>query len=114
MDFQLSSQLIAGKIAVADEQTTIPVLPTTDHANSISVFPNPFTDQFVLRIYNKYEGTMQIQILDANGRIKKDISAVKNKGRNEISFSANGMAPGMYTIRVKMGELIQSIKMIRL
>jgi 5-hydroxyisourate hydrolase-like protein (transthyretin family) len=56
---------------------------------------------------------MKIQIIDANGRMMKEIQATKNKGRGETYLSVNGIQNGTYILRVQMGEWNKSIKMIK-
>jgi dienelactone hydrolase len=115
MDFTLSNQaartVSTSTTAAVNTQNTLPAEPIA--TSSITIFPNPVQDYFVLRSNNIYEGAMRIQIIDANGRIRKEIQSAKNKGRGEIYLSANGIAPGSYIIRVQMGAWTKSIKMVK-
>jgi hypothetical protein len=80
----------------------------------VKIFPNPVTDQFVLRIDNDLAGVMKVQIIDQNGNISSTMQATKNKGLSQVYFSTAGISKGNYVIRIQIGSWNSTVKMIKL
>jgi endoglucanase len=86
---------------------TTPVLSTSSLAvsTSLGISPNPVTDKFILTVNNDYTGSMDVQILDASGGVKKDLALTKSStGNNQAYLSIGDLAAGNYTVKVTMTQ----------
>ncbi len=76
----------------------INVDPTTslspDLSENVRLYPNPASDQFVLVVPDRWQGT--IELLDLQGRIwmRKEV-----KGEREINWSIEALSPGWYLLK---------------
>lgn len=76
---------------------------------SVDVFPNPVTDKFILQVNNEYTGSMKVQILDMNGKVVKEMNAVKSvTGQTQTYLSLSGLAAGEYILMVQMDNWKQT------
>jgi hypothetical protein len=83
--------------------TPISIEENTPIAQSVTVWPNPFTDFTVLE-YNLIENQKaQIEIIDLNGKVIKTISVTGKSGKVELNFSQ--YAEGVYQYRFINGDI---------
>ena len=79
---------------------------------TFAVYPNPNTGSEVVLYANDFEGAVNVQIMDASGRIiKSDKWIVEGAGSRMINFNET-LSTGMYTIRLNDGVQTQAIKMV--
>jgi hypothetical protein len=79
---------------------------------TFAVYPNPNTGSEVVLYANDFEGAVNVQIMDASGRIiKSDKWIVEGAGSRMINFNET-LSTGMYTIRLNDGAQTQAIKMV--
>lgn len=77
---------------------------------SLSVYPNPTDDQFVLQTNTTLTGPMNIQILDTNGMKKMEFNLVKSQTTaTQTYLSIGSLAPGNYVVRVQIGNWTDTI-----
>jgi len=73
---------------------------SVDAANADAyIFPNPATGShfsFVYQDVNTKDMDLDIQILDAHGRVLQQTKKAVTKGKNQIEFSTDAMAAGTY------------------
>lgn len=74
--------------------------------DAVSVFPNPTSANFTLRI-NNYSGVLNLQLFDLNGRLIQENYSSSFAG--EQQFSTENVASGVYLLKI-IGENIQSSK----
>ena len=78
--------------------------------DSFRVYPNPTNDLLNVRI-NNYVGKVNIQVIDINGRIVKEL---KNEDFNiEKSLNLNNLQSGMYVLKVNGDNLNFTQKIIK-
>ena len=78
-----------------------------ESSNDIVAYPNPFTDQFTVKLADL--STATIQVFDINGRL------VENQTTNdtfEVELGQN-LSTGIYNVRVEQNGETQSFKMIK-
>mgnify|MGYP001378741346 CR=1 FL=1 len=87
-----------------------------DNENALTVFPNPFTDNFQIVFYSNDTSSVDIQIIDLSGKVvyeKNDIS--RNPGCNNISFLfADELAKGYYMLKVISQKNTYTTKIMKL
>jgi hypothetical protein len=72
---------------------------------SVTVSPNPFSESFMLSINSAKEGKAQVTIYNAVGvKVKQQTGINLSKGLNRIPFNCSGLAHGVYTLEVNLGD----------
>lgn len=90
-----------------DEQTNNP--KEIDEANkniaqSVTIFPNPFSRNFMAMINSKRAGKVQLTIYNSSGEKVMEKAGVNVvKGLNELNFTSN-FAAGIYMLEVNFGD----------
>lgn len=93
-----------------------------DHENKGSFFslpltaqPNPFTDELTLSYELPAEAQVQMQLVDMIGRPVRQILPTSHRkaGQHEIQANLNDLASGMYTVILQVGEMRQTVKVIK-
>jgi hypothetical protein len=84
----------------------------TLEANAL-VYPNPARDRATLRFEAPESGDVLVNVLDLNGRRVWSTQSAAMNGTNEIQLSF-GQAPaaGMYFVELRMGELVERVKVM--
>jgi hypothetical protein len=105
-----SSSLITQSTRVMTNTTTTTSAATAEKAmatgtEAINIFPNPVIDNFTLELNNDHLGTLNIQIVDLAGAVKKVYTYKKEQMLMRANLSAAGLAPGTYFIRVTVRRL---------
>ena len=91
---------------------TAEVVPSTTAA--LEIFPNPVSDRFALKVNNTITGSMQVQLYDMTGALKKTFTVKKNNsGILQTYLSLGTMATGTYIVRVTMNNWSESIKLLK-
>jgi hypothetical protein len=66
----------------------------------VTISPNPVSDVLSLTIESDEERTLEIDLVDINGKIERVIlSPTLVEGKNILRFSTNGMEKGIYFVR---------------
>ncbi|MCC6411836.1 MAG: right-handed parallel beta-helix repeat-containing protein [Saprospiraceae bacterium] len=78
---------------------------TPSQALSLSVAPNPTVDLVRSTIQNTYQGTVQVQVVDGDGRVvlRKNSEKTGTDWQGEVSLG--NMPAGVYRVMVQMGDL---------
>jgi hypothetical protein len=90
---------------------------TQDDWFELSNYPNPFAGQTTFSYSQPVEGMATIRIFDLMGNLVNVIdNADQSEGQHEISFDAQGFAPGVYlyvfTLKTSDDMMIQNGKMV--
>ena len=75
----------------------------------VSIFPNPTTTEFKLRVETKAVETVKIRVLDILGRADKQFTV---KPGETTSFGAD-LKAGTYLIEVRQGNQLKTIKVVK-
>jgi glucose/arabinose dehydrogenase len=79
------------------------------------VIPNPVVNDFTLAGIFPNAGPVQIQIMDAEGRMIRSLNEMAGSGFNNMLINnLRHIQPGVYFIEVKDGQMIQRTKFIKL
>lgn len=94
---------ISGEVYLSEETCLI------DKQNPFTLFPNPTIDILAFQFTLEEVSSVQINITDFKGSLMKQFifNQVK-KGLNELSFSTEPLANGIYFIQVGTGETLLS------
>ena len=79
------------------------------------VFPNPTFDRFAVRFNLKSESTVAAELFDLSGRkVAQIIEKSGKKGLNELSFSLEPLADGIYVLRISTGgKLLEEHRVLK-
>ncbi|HRO98349.1 MAG TPA: T9SS type A sorting domain-containing protein, partial [Flavobacteriales bacterium] len=86
-----------GCVAVSEPYLYITTAVQGAAAAPFTLQPNPFTDQLVLGFAEPLPMGAHIELLDAQGRLARTLSA---SGRSTVTLHREGLAPGLYLLRV--------------
>jgi hypothetical protein len=106
-----------GDTSAASGYTTFRVITTgvseTENENTISIFPNPTQDQFVISYHTDVEQAVTIQITNAVGQTVATPAhgETQSAGDHQITFAP--VAPGLYIVRLMIGNSVHTEKVIR-
>ena len=110
-DFRVYGRLKAG--AKEGEATTFQPDATTIPAAkdfTVELYPNPFTDLFMVRINSPDEELYELSIVDFGGSTRfsqKDVP-----GNTELEFSP-GLEKGIYVLQVKSRKNIEAVRLVK-
>ncbi|HVG11987.1 MAG TPA: hypothetical protein VM843_03235, partial [Flavisolibacter sp.] len=107
----LLTEGVGGSTASMEPATTVARAASTEETDaSVSLSPNPFTDKFALKVTNTLTGAMKVDIVGADGVVKKTFQLNKAAaGTMQTYLSAGELPVGNYQMQVTMGAWNQSI-----
>jgi hypothetical protein len=77
-------------------------MPAWDSTTLFQVFPNPVTDKFNIEINNDSTGTIHVQVCSIGSSIMKEFTLAKSiKGKQNFGLRADGLAKGLYIMRLQ-------------
>ncbi len=107
----MAANLNAGAVAVIKHQ---PSLATTHENMLTGIFPNPLTDQVVIRFSIENPCAVTIEVYNSLGQRAATIVEGKfPQGVHETTWNAAGMPQGVYLLRLKAGEETLTRKTIK-
>jgi hypothetical protein len=82
--------------------------------SNVVVFPNPATDHLTVRLNSTKGGAMNVNLIDAVGKMVQANQVTVSTGTQNIELNLNGIAPGIYELQmVKDGKASSSRVVIR-
>lgn len=69
------------------------------NAIGIDLFPNPSSDQVTV-IFSSAGGTLNVEIMDATGRVAHQNTLSSNSGISQHQLDVSGLASGLYQVRI--------------
>jgi hypothetical protein len=85
-----------------------------DHKNLVNILPNPFTDELTIRVVDKTARTIELTIMDINGRQIMSVSREAHYNTEiNLSDNINGLSSGIYFIKVKVGDFSEVERLIK-
>jgi hypothetical protein len=80
---------------------------------SISVFPNPFRDQFKIVINSLFADHLQISLTNISGAKLYDLKKEIIRGKNEIIVSDIRLSPSVYYLNIRGATVNKTIPLVR-
>jgi hypothetical protein len=71
---------------------------------ALKVYPNPVPEQTLLEWEDNYRGKILVEVRDLNGRVLRNLALVKTAQKLSGLVSLQGLAAGIYYLRVSQGE----------
>jgi hypothetical protein len=87
--------------------------PSQDRTISMQVSPNPVREVTTIRFTLDQDSQANLAIYNLNGQIVGQLCNEKlPKGTHEFRWNCNGIAPGVYVVRLQSGSTITTNKII--
>jgi PKD repeat protein len=81
--------------------------------NELRTWPNPVSDHLNLSFRSTLRGTVQLQLVDVNGRVHRTANATFTTGDNRIQLSTAELPAGLYLLRMEQAGHAQSIRFVK-
>ena len=79
--------------------------PTVTPAETVTVYPNPATDWFVISFENEELNQLTISLFDLQGKLVKQLlNEPMKRGDFKFSFGTNQLAKGTYVLQIQSGN----------
>ena len=86
-----------------------------DKSALLSAYPNPFNSSLRLEYTLPASGRVRLMLYDIRGRIAAELfDGWKSEGNNDLNYRADGLASGIYFVRLESGPLMRTEKIIYL
>ncbi|HEX2921208.1 MAG TPA: T9SS type A sorting domain-containing protein [Bacteroidales bacterium] len=89
-------------------------IENTKISESLSLYPNPFTDEFRLYINSRGNDEIKVSIYDINGSLVYESSESILKGGNTLIFNDFKLKPATYYLVIKGMSIQKSISIIKI
>ena len=83
-------------------------------AENIKVWPNPFNTSFTISYELKQPGTIQFMICNQFGQQVGIIEQNQAVGKQQVTWNARGLAPGVYYCMLRSEKGMKAVKLIKL
>ncbi len=83
-----------------------------NYATTISVYPNPATDQITIELSPKNSATVQLQLIDITGKLIAAVDAGVIQGNYQHTMNTTGIAKGIYFLKVIAGDDVEVKKVV--
>lgn len=95
--------------------TTLTSLFNVEDASplQIAVAPNPFVDQFSVRIKTSVDGEHVIRVFDATGRVVYSEAPTLSAGEQTVWINLNNLSAGLYYLQISDNGHIATQKIIK-
>ena len=93
--------------------TTSVLIDNTEIKDSLTIFPNPFTDQFTLLINSRGPETVRISIINLSGIKVYEVERNILDGKNPITISGLKLAPSLYYINISGDIINKTLKVLK-
>ena len=80
----------------------------------LSIYPNPFTDQFTLYVQSAINDKLNISVINNSGTKFYEFEKEITSGMNTIVISDLNLSPGIYYIKIRGTTIDKTIPVIKL
>lgn len=83
-------------------------------AANTTLWPNPIEDVFTINMNDTLAGKVMVQIVDGAGVLRQHMEGEKTPGATAFSIPAGSLLPGIYYVRIIVGNQVQVRKVLKL
>ena len=89
-------------------------LPAAGELAFLSIYPNPFNPQTVIRFELPHSGPVRLDVFDVSGRrVARLVDGVLAAGDHSVPFVADGLASGVYSCRLHaLGNMVSEAMLL--
>ncbi|MEI6047440.1 MAG: C25 family cysteine peptidase [Bacteroidota bacterium] len=88
-------------------------IENTEINESLSVFPNPFTDQFTIFIDSRYADKLQISVTNISGAKLYNTERNIISGKNELIISDIRLSPSLYYLNIRGTNFKKTVPILK-
>ena len=105
-----NTELIYMRDPVSSNET---VRSDSDHFSLQRIYPNPFTSETLFEYTLDKATQVQLSIFNSIGQLVGQLlNDRKQAGTHSVTWRPEGLPPGIYSYRLKMGQKVQAGKLI--
>jgi hypothetical protein len=108
--YKLAQVDLDGKAIV---NTNVVDLMWGSNGSTVSIYPNPTTDELNIDVYTTKAQNNTIKLLDMSGRVIKEIQSKLEVGANNIKMNLGELATGIYTIQLVENNKIMQVSKVQ-
>jgi hypothetical protein len=86
---------------------------TEEPEQLINVYPNPASEQVNIEFSLEQDQVVSVEIFDLTGRLVSKEENSFSKGVRRIAYNIRSFRSGIYYVRVKAGEEVQTVKWVK-
>jgi cyclophilin family peptidyl-prolyl cis-trans isomerase len=107
------ADVVMDSIRVTDDYVPLGIASSEPNKNAVSIYPNPLTDLSIIRIDAEKQGTSQIEVYDAFGKLISSVNLELLQGENKITAAqmlTENCAAGIYHLRVTIDDETEVVR----
>lgn len=89
-------------------------LENTEIDESVTIYPNPFTDQLIITLSSKAARGIRITLTNVSGRIVYTADEVLVEGENQITLNTGHLSPALYILNLTGEGLSKAYSLVKL
>jgi hypothetical protein len=102
-----------GSVAIVQATvSTVGLSENTKNDVAFAIYPNPTQDQITINYNLGSDQKVSLQIIDASGKIVKDIQATNALGANVLTIETSKLAKGIYSLQLKTNNSVESKRVV--
>lgn len=108
------NDVVMDSVRVTDDYEPSGIASSDLSKNLVKVYPNPITDNSVIRIDSENAGTSQIEAYDAFGKLVASLDLELIQGINQINVAevlTENCASGIYHLRVTIDDVTEVVRL---
>lgn len=108
------NDVVMDSVRVTDDYEPSGIVSSDLSKNLVKVYPNPITDNSVIRIDSENAGTSQIEAYDAFGKLVASLDLELIQGINQINVAevlTENCASGIYHFRVTIDDVTEVVRL---
>ncbi len=108
------NDVVMDSVRVTDDYEPSGIVSSDLSKNLVKVYPNPITDNSVIRIDSENAGTSQIEAYDAFGKLVASLDLELIQGINQINVAevlTENCASGIYHLRVTIDDVTEIVRL---
>jgi hypothetical protein len=98
-----------GGISGTDDPRSI----SQDFPLKVKCYPNPFCSSTTVEFELEHPGISEIMIMNHFGQVIDKISHSGQKGKNQVTWNAGLLPPGIYFCQVTSGKQVATCKLVK-
>jgi hypothetical protein len=117
-DSDFSETMVYGGFVVCTTgyvQTELAVNPDIDISLiQTEIFPNPAHGSTNLRIKSGEEIPVEVDIIDMNGKLQKQVlhKSQVSEGENNFTLDVSGLPPAEYILKIRLGDAVETKRIV--
>ena len=83
-------------------------------ADSLIIYPNPFTDRFTVYINSRYSDMTTISMFDLSGKKVYETKVSISEGKNQVIINTPWLSPAVYIVNIRNNRKTHSLRVVKI